>query len=140
MSSLAPLSSSSTGVQSGDSSVESGHIAAIIVCMLLGLIVFIYATYRLAKRYCPNMLLAITPQDTHPTLTRSASKQQVNSNEYEQQAAEMAAHMASADKQQQAAGKKADSHVMDIEPAASPLSINEQWTVRDEAAHDEDTA
>ena len=141
MSSLDSSSSSSTGHHANDSSVDSGHIAAIIVCMLIGLVILCYAIYRLAKRYCPNMLLAITPQDSQRTLTRDATKEQ---SEYEQHAAEMAAHMAAADKhqqqQKQADKEKGDNHTVDMDAAAFPLSINEQWTVRDEAAHDEEMA
>ena len=118
----------STAVQHVDSSVESGHIAAIIVCIFIGLTAVCYAIYRLSKRYCPNMLDAITPQE-HPTLAVHSAKQQ---SEYEQRATEMASHMAAGDKAERA--KKSDSHVVDVQ---SPLSANEQWTVRDAPAEDE---
>ena len=128
---------SSTAVQHNDSSVESGHIAAIIVCMLIGLIALCYVIYRLTQRYCPNMLLAITPQDNARPLARLSSDDSQQC-EYERQAAEMAAHMAADDNAEQ--GKKSDSHVLDMAGAASPLSINEQWTIRDAPAEDEDVA
>ena len=118
----------STSVQRVDSSVESGHIAAIVVCIFIGLTAVCYAIYRLSKRYCPNMLDAITPQE-HPSQHALTQKQH---SEYEQRVTEMAAHMASGDKAEQT--KKADSHVVDV---ASPLSANEQWTVRDAPAEDE---
>ena len=125
--------SSSTAVQATDSSVESGHIAAIIVCILVGLTLLCYAVYRLAQRYCPNMLLAITPHDNHRPLARHSA---TTHSDYEQHAAQMAAHMAAVDGKAQY-DKKPDSHGIDI---ASPLSVNEQWTVRDAPAEDEDNA
>jgi len=129
-------SSSSTAGSVTDSSVESTHIAAIIVCTLIGLTALCYVIYRLTQRYCPNMLLAITPQDTTRPLARATSQQH---DEYGTRAAEMASHMAADSKTQQLVDKKGDSHTLDM-PAASPLSVNEQWTVRDAPAEDEDTA
>jgi len=122
------LSSTAAYVQK-DSSVDSGHVAAIIVCMLIGLVVLCYGIYRLAKRYCPNMLLAMSPQDNSPRLARSSSAQQIDYNTQ---------HTAATDKaQQQEVDKKGDSHAIEM---PSPLSINEQWTIRDAPAEDEDTA
>ena len=134
------MSSSGTTVSSTagnypDSSVESGHIAAIIVGILVGLTILCYAVYRIAQRYCPNLLLAITPQDNARPLARAAHSQQ---SDYDSRAAEMAAHMAAADRKSAHSDKKADSHAIDMPAVASPLSVNEQWTVRDAPAEDED--
>ena len=119
-----------------DSSVESGHIAAIIVGVLLGLTLLCYITYRLAQRYCPNLLQAITPQDSPRPLNQASFQQQ---KERERRAdTEMAAQSAAEDRAQ--LDKKGNSHAEDMAAAASPLSVNEQWTVRVTPAEEEDAA
>jgi len=89
---------------------------------ILGFVGAVYLIYRIAKRRCPLWLQAITPQE--PLSTRTTSE----SHSLDIDAIPDKVVMSEKDK-----GKLQQT---DVEMPA--LSVNEQWTVRDEATTDDD--